>query len=277
MPEELEKKLKDVQKNPAKSFKNGQNTSLITDTIKSGASMVGAYGFTTGLAKQITPELLQEVTKEVISYATQKVVEECTKIVVDYTKMHLQMTESIPSRLAQRTQDVFNDEKITFEEALSNLVGTPVENKIQKAKDEVNEKSKNEFIEKFKVNATAINQLIEEYSSEISNKLEDINKFIQAGPESLNSEIDKQVKHICKDIKSKIDKNVKEEQEAVDKFINQQGENAGQALAEKFNKEINEKALAYKQNQDKAKAKSNQMIRVKKQKGVLAIMAKMGL
>lgn len=277
MPEELTNKLNDVKKDPAKSFMNGQTTNVFQDTLKSAGSIVGTYGAGTGIYKSITPELLQSLTIELTSVATQKITENATKLLADYTKAHLEMVESMHSRLHQKTQDVFNDNKITLQEALSELTGIPIEDQIEEAKDKSNEKSKNNFVQNFQKTLTNINSFIDKYSSEASDKLEQLCQYIEAGPDFLENQIDKQVKSMTKDIKRKLDDQTKKDQKAMDEFLDQQAENAGQALAEKFNKKIRDKAKDQRYKLDKAKTKSNQMIKVNKQKGILKIMGQFGL
>lgn len=277
MTEELTNKLNDVKKDPAKSFMNGQTTNVFQDTLKSAGSIVGAYAVGTGIYESITPELLQSLTIELTSVATQKITENATKLLADYTKAHLELIETMPSRLYQKTQDVFNDNKITLQEALSELTGIPIEDQIEEAKDKSNEKSKNNFVKNFQKTLTNINGFIDKYSSEASDKLEQLCQYIEAGPDFLEGQIDKQVKSMTKDIKRKLDDQTKKDQKAMDEFLDQQAENAGQALAEKFNKKIRDKAKDQRYKLDKAKTKTNQMVKVNKQKGILQMMGQFGL
>lgn len=217
-------------------------------------------------------DLIAGLTKVTVNTITEKTTQILSSAVTTITVK----TVSIPSDIMKHAMDYFNKNKVSLSQMLKELQ-EDAEKKAEKETTEAEEKTKSQFNEKVTGKIKKIQDGMAKLNDGLANGISTISSYLENGPEWIANKLDKEVKEKLSYAESFVDKYTKAATDEIDKFTYNQGVSVGKTMTEKYNTILMQQAKVQLAKIMELKAKALAKAKALMQKGILALMALLGV
>lgn len=237
--------------NPGATFLNGMSTSVFAassevmgaanSAINMGSSVANVINTGEDLVNQVSQfdfnGLKDELKDAAISLVKDNLVT-FSKDTIDYIRQ--ETTTAFTTYLLQRTSYwTAATSKTSVAEFLQDML-SPVDDKIQKAKDDMNEKAKQEKLEKVSAAIGELNTTVSTAISSAQTGMDTILKYVEAGPEYITNTLNSYINTVIVPVKQKVT--------SVSETIVAEMYGASEALAQQIGTTAGEKISAVTKN-----------------------------
>ena len=258
----------------------GKTPSKHSVTIEEGtlpgtlASTIGMASNTLGMtaALAVGPEMISALTMAATNVAAAELTEITAKIVEAPIKASL----DAPKKMKEQMQKTFDEEKTTLAAEMKKFNCT-AEERIEQQEKEADEAAEKSHKNSLNAKLSSLNTTMAKATANINDKMSSIAKYMGEGPDWVANQISKAIDDAVSSANANVDNICANITAGVNEFAEAQGKAAGHALAQQYNKIIENQARKtfnmMEENKSKAKIKAFTAL----QKAKLKIMALTGV